>query len=182
MQIRQLNNKLVIVEATNQEKLTIRRSCIGVKNSGSILYIDDNLINRISLNYFPEKFYIVDQPSKIDNLHPSLRDYQRNDVIKMLSLQNILNRNKPGYGKTFETVEFCRLLNLKKILVICPKSVIPQWAKQFSLWWPEVEPNIQVGGRGPERRSQVIYVTNYEQLTPQCVGHQGRKKIYWNEL
>ncbi len=177
MQIRQLNNKLVIVEATNQEKLMIRRSCIGVKNSGSILYVDDNLVNRIALNYFPEKFYDVEHPSKIGNLHPSLRDYQRNDVIKMLSLQNILNRNKPGYGKTFETVEFCRLLNLKKILIVCPKSVIPQWAKQFILWWPEVEPNIQVGGRGPERRSQVIYVTNYEQLTPQCVGHQGRKKI-----
>lgn len=177
MQIRQLDNKLIIVEATNQEKIFIRRSCINIKTSGGIIYVDDNLVNRLALGYKPEEFYEKSRNKKVSEFHPKLREYQLKDVQKMLSLQNILNRNKPGYGKTFETVEYCRLCNLSKILIICPKTVIPQWKKQFTTWWPEVEPTVQIGGKGPERGSRVIYVTNYEQLTPRCVGHQGRKKI-----
>ena len=179
MLIRPLNKKLVIIDATNQEKLNIRRSCVNVTTSGNNLVLEDNLFNCTFLGYHPEDLYFQ-YPLKLytdDDINPKARDYQRNDLKRMLVLKNVFNRNKPGYGKTFETIEYCRILGLKKILIICPKTVVPQWKQQFAQWWPEVEQDVQMGGEGPEGRERTIYVTNYEQLTPRCIGHQGRRKI-----
>lgn len=179
MLIRPLNKKLAIIDATNQEKLNIRRSCVNVTTSGNNLILEDNLFNRKFLDYHPEDLYFQ-YPLKVytdDDINPKARDYQRNDILRMLDLKNVFNRNKPGYGKTFEAIEYCRILGLKKILVICPKSVVPQWKKQFAQWWPEVDQDVQMGGLGPEGGERVIYVTNYEQLTPRCIGHEGRRKV-----
>lgn len=177
MQIKQSNKKLWIIDATNSEKMSIRRTCVNVTTSGSNLILEDNIFNRVALEYYPEQLYAVEQPVQTDAPNKALRDYQLQDVLKMLTLKNVFNRNKPGYGKTFETIEYCRLLNLQKILIVCPKTVIPQWKSQFEQWWPIVAHMVQIGGMGPQEMSRVIYVTNYEQLTPRCVGHQGRKKI-----
>lgn len=179
MQIRPLNKKLVVIEATNQEKLTIRRTGVNITTSGSNLILEDNLFNRIILQYCPEDLYIDKHVGVVDNtdMNPLARDYQCDDLKRMYYLKNVFNRNKPGYGKTFETIEYCRLKDLHKILIICPKTVIPQWKEQFARWWPDVAQMVHTGGLGPQGGERSIYVTNYEQLTPRCIGHQGRRKI-----
>lgn len=175
MQIRLLNKKLLLIDCTNQEKLAIRRSCVNVKSRGTILVLDDNLFNRTYLGYKPEQLYQEKSDVREEDLNPKLRDYQRKDVLQMLQLQNVLNRNKPGYGKTFEAIEYCRLKGFKKILVICPKSVVYQWKQQFIQWWPNVEHMVYIGGMGSDPG---VHITNYEQLTPRNVAPRGsRKKI-----
>ena len=108
MLIRPLNKKLAIIDATNQEKLSIRRSCVNVTTSGNNLILEDNLFNRKFLDYHPEDLYFQ-YPLKVymdDDINPKARDYQRNDILRMLDLKNVFNRNKPGYGKTFEAIEY----------------------------------------------------------------------------
>lgn len=175
MLIKQLNKKLILTDLTNTEKLAVRRNCVNVKSTGATLTLDDNLFNRTYLQYSPETFYETKITVGEDELNPLLRDYQRKDVMGMLQLENVLNRNKPGYGKTFEAIEYCRLKNFKNILVVCPKSVVAQWKEQFQRWWPNVEPILANGGMGLEGG---ICITNYEQLTPHNIAPKGsRRKV-----
>lgn len=175
MRIQQLNKKLILSDLSNPEKLAVRRTCVNVKASGTTIVLDDNLFNRMYLGYKPEAFYEEESYVGEDELNPLLRDYQRADVLSMLKLKNVLNRNKPGYGKTFEAIEYCRLKGFKNILVICPKSVVTQWKYQFEQWWPNVEPTLASGGMGAEGG---ICITNYEQLTPRNVAPKGsRRKV-----
>lgn len=165
MLIRQLQKKLVLLECTNEEKMDIRRTCVNVATAGSTLLLEDNLFNRVYLQYKVEELLQLSRGECAPSLNPLLRDYQIKDVLQMLPLNQVFNRNKPGYGKTFEAVEYCRLKGLQDILVVCPKSVAPQWTEQFLKWWPEVN-------------LEKLLVTNYEQLTPRNVAPKGsRKKI-----
>lgn len=178
MQIKFFNNKWLVTELTNPEKMHLRRNSVNVQTQGSALIMEDNIYNRILLNINLDTI-MRDNRSHAAmeaNINPQAREYQSNDLIRMLQRTHILNRNKPGYGKTFESIEYCRLMGFNKILIICPKSVCTQWKSQFARWWPEVEQHVVVGGPGPKSGVTSIFVTNYEQFTPVNVSEDKRKK------
>lgn len=105
------------------------------------------------------KFY----PVSIDNFNKmiksldlpvSLKDYQIEDLLKSLGMPNVFNINKPGYGKTLETILWIRLILKKdfKVLILCPKSVISTWHEQLNKYWPNY------------LKAGTWWITNYEQL------------------
>lgn len=154
-------NKFFMSGLSQREKADIRRVAVNVttKMDGTLV-VDDCIFNRIILKFAPPKTLYNEDIEWTPR--PELRDYQIEDLNKMLKLKHVLNCNKMGYGKTLEAIEYCRILNLKRILVLCPKSVIEQWKDQFRKWWPEssdfiVEKPVQL------EHSQ-IYVTNYESI------------------
>lgn len=69
-----------------------------------------------------------------------LKDYQIEDLSKSLLEDNVFNINKPGYGKTLETIIWIKYqfeyANDRYILVLCPKSVIETWHNQLEKYWP----------------------------------------------
>lgn len=89
------------------------------------------------------------------NLPRKLKSYQLADLSKSLGRRYVFNINKPGYGKTLETILWMRL-NLTppfQVLILCPKTVIETaWYPQLNLYWP----NWQKEG--------MFWITNYEQL------------------
>lgn len=88
------------------------------------------------------------------NLPTFLKDYQRDDLSYALGMTNVFNINKPGYGKTLETIMWikCVLKRNFKVLILCPKSVIGTWELQLKKYWPEY---LTCG---------MWWITNYEQL------------------
>ena len=88
------------------------------------------------------------------NLGVTLKDYQIVDLCKSLMNPVVFNINKPGYGKTLETILWIRLILKKdfKILILCPKSVIGTWEEQLNRYWPNY------------LNEGVWWITNYEQL------------------
>ena len=89
------------------------------------------------------------------DLPRKLKSYQLADLSKSLGRRYVFNINKPGYGKTLETILWMRL-NLTppfQVLILCPKTVIETaWYPQLNLYWP----NWQKEG--------TFWITNYEQL------------------
>jgi len=83
-----------------------------------------------------------------------LKDYQIEDLSKLLVRGNSLNINKPGYGKTIETILWIKIVLKKdfKVLIICPKSVIETWHMQLKKYWPSY---LDCG---------TWWITNYHQL------------------
>ena len=82
------------------------------------------------------------------------KDYQVEDLSIALGRKAVFNINKPGYGKTIETILWIKI-NLQrdfKALILCPKSVISSWHDQLNKYWP---------GWASDG---MWWVTNYEQL------------------
>lgn len=120
----------------------ILKQCVGIVKKDGYWSADKNIFNDLLLGIWPS----FSQDTTEDLSNPILEDFQRADVSKMLSMPYpyILNRNKMGYGKTVETIEYMRLSGCKTILVVCPKSVVPQWKKELDKWWPEHPSSITV--------------------------------------
>ena len=90
-----------------------------------------------------------------------LKDYQLKDLSKSLNQDCVFNINKPGYGKTLETIIWLKYYyNMNKMynsrtpmfLVLCPKSVIETWHNQLKRYWPTYLEDCH------------WWITNYEQL------------------
>lgn len=177
MQIKLWNKKWLVSNLTNEEKIRLRRTAVNYTVKGDVFEFEDNIFNRIILGISTQD--ITDLPLDeytTTQISEQAREYQRKDIEGMRKLKNALNRNKPGYGKTFESIEYCRVMGFKKIMVICPKSVRAQWGQQFHRWWPEVDQDVVVEGVGPKRGDRSIFITNYEQLTFRNVAPKGAKK------
>ena len=88
----------------------------------------------------------------IPNFEP--KDYQVSDLSIALGRRAVFNINKPGYGKTIETILWIKI-NLQrdfKALILCPKSVISSWHNQLNKYWPSWTSD------------GMWWITNYEQL------------------
>ena len=100
-----------------------------------------------------------------------LKDYQIEDLNKSLVLDKVFNINKPGYGKTLETILWIKLILKKdfKALILCPKSVIETWHAQLNKYWPTWED------------AGTWLITNYEQLYNEQ-RFQRISQVYWDVI
>lgn len=100
-----------------------------------------------------------------------LKDYQVEDLSKSLALNQVFNINKPGYGKTLETIMWIKVVLKKdfKALILCPKSVITTWTNQLNKYWP---------GWASDG---MWWITNYEQLYDEQ-RQSIAKEIFWDVI
>ena len=95
--------------------------------------------------------------------------HQVKDLSMMLAMDNVFNINKPGYGKTLETIAWVKAVLKKdfRVLVLCPKSVVGTWQEQLKEYWPDY---LQCG---------MWWITNYEQLYDETRGNIA-KELEWD--
>ncbi|MAT16353.1 MAG: helicase [Planctomyces sp.] len=100
-------------------------------------------------------------------------DYQYEGIAWLFSRKSALLADEMGLGKTMQTITAMRLLlrsgQISKVLLICPKPLIPNWQREFSTWAEEL-PVTTVTGDTARRRmiwemsKPGIYLANYELL------------------
>lgn len=64
----------------------------------------------------------------------TLRPYQLEDAEFLSTLNTGACFNEQRTGKTPTILEVCRLKNCKKVLIVCPNSVLPQWQAEYTRW------------------------------------------------
>ena len=64
----------------------------------------------------------------------TLRPYQKEDAEFLSTLNQGACFNEQRTGKTPTILHVCRLKNFQKIVIVCPNSAIPQWAKEYQRW------------------------------------------------
>jgi SNF2 family DNA or RNA helicase len=67
----------------------------------------------------------------------NLREYQNQDAGYLLKKGSCLVLNEPRTGKTPTMITVMKALNTKRNIVICPSSLVLNWAKEFKQWYPE---------------------------------------------
>lgn len=90
---------------------------------------------------------------------PRLRPYQRVDVEYLSQLPCAGIFNEPRTGKTPTSIALIQRLCMPRNLVVCPASLVWNWAKEFERWAPEIKVFIVSGDK---RRRQAIYDTYME--------------------
>ena len=99
--------------------------------------------------------------------------YQYEGIAWLFAQKSALLADEMGLGKTMQTITAVRLLlrsgQVRRVLMVCPKPLIPNWQREFKLWAEEL-PITQMEGDGARRKmlwqmtSIPILLTNYEIL------------------
>jgi SNF2 family DNA or RNA helicase len=100
--------------------------------------------------------------------------YQYEGIAWLFASHAALLADEMGLGKTMQTITGIRLLlrsgQARRILLICPKPLIPNWLREFRTWAEEL-PVVAVEGNGARRRmlwtmpGVPILIANYELMT-----------------
>jgi len=81
--------------------------------------------------------------------------YQYEGIAWLFASQSALLADEMGLGKTMQTITAIRLLlrsgQARRIVLICPKPLIPNWQREFKTWAEEL-PVVTVEGNGPRRK------------------------------
>jgi SNF2 family DNA or RNA helicase len=86
-----------------------------------------------------EKFWLNKKESDIAPFYDNrLRGYQMQDSWYLQSRGSCLVLNEPRTGKTPTMITVLKALGTKRNLVICPSSLVLNWAKEFKQWYPEM--------------------------------------------
>jgi len=99
--------------------------------------------------------------------------YQYEGIAWLFAQKSALLADEMGLGKTMQTITATRLLlrsgRVRKILLVCPKPLIPNWQREFKLWAEEL-PIVTVEG-DTNRRNMLwrmpgnpILLCNYESM------------------
>ena len=99
--------------------------------------------------------------------------YQYEGIAWLFSQNAALLADEMGLGKTMQTITAIRLLlrsgQARRILLICPKPLIPNWQREFKTWAEEL-PVTTVSGDSARRRmlwkmpGNPILMANYESM------------------
>lgn len=100
--------------------------------------------------------------------------YQYEGIAWLFARHSALLADEMGLGKTMQTITGVRLLlrsgQVNRILLICPKPLIPNWQREFKTWAEEL-PIVTIEGNGARRKmlwtmpGVPILITNYESMT-----------------
>jgi superfamily II DNA or RNA helicase len=104
--------------------------------------------------------------------------FQLQGIAWLMQRKNALLADEMGLGKTMQAILAARLLwrqrRIEHILVICPKSLIGNWKREFEKWWPDVLAHLREAPS--DKRSFLQYnsitvlvkLINYEALARDC--------------
>ncbi len=97
--------------------------------------------------------------------------YQYEGIAWLFEQQAALLADEMGLGKTMQTITAMRLLlragQVRRILLVCPKPLIPNWQREFKSWAEEL-PIVTIEGDSHHRKLQwtmpgvPILLANYE--------------------
>lgn len=100
--------------------------------------------------------------------------HQYEGIGWLFSQKHALLADEMGLGKTMQTITAVRLLlrsgQVRRVLFVCPKPLIPNWQREFRTWAQEL-PIVTVEGDTARRRmiwsmpGVPILMTNYELLS-----------------
>jgi SNF2 family DNA or RNA helicase len=98
----------------------------------------------------------------------SLKPFQETGVNFLIKNKYCLLGDDVGLGKTIQAISAIKRLNLKNVLVLCPKSVKCQWKSEFGEWAPELKVLIIEGDKTDRlklwRQPSDVKIANYELL------------------
>ncbi len=101
-----------------------------------------------------------------------LRDYQKTGVEFLTNNSSALLGDDMGLGKTVQTIVSLKILfsnsGFKRTLLVVPNSLVSNWVKEFSIWYPELPIGILIGNKESRentlKHSSSTIIATYDQI------------------
>ena len=99
--------------------------------------------------------------------------YQLEGVAFLYARQAAILADEMGLGKTMQAITAIRLLlrsgEIRSVLLVCPKPLVPNWRREFDLWSPEIPVQVIEGDQARRRwlwrlTDMPVKIANYELL------------------
>lgn len=155
-----VSNQTMVVDC--RDRSLIKR-CLNprpVKGSDTQYYVPNTLFNMYILGLYSAEDIKGELRAEVA---APLYDHQIANLSEKVENPFVLNANKMGYGKTVTGLAYARQHNCKKILIVCPKSVLYHWKDTVGWYWPERLAETQILPKlvkdGPQ-----ITIINYDML------------------
>ena len=137
--------------------------------------LDRAIGTRIDNSYsgLPEELVreVETEPIYVDGLHASLRSYQEFGVRYILRQGSVLLGDEMGLGKTIQAIAAMvslRALGATHFMVVCPASVLVNWAREIQKFSDLAVTTVRGGDQGAVGRWTVkggVAVTTYESIS-----------------
>jgi SNF2 family DNA or RNA helicase len=99
--------------------------------------------------------------------------HQRAGVKFLATAKRALLADEPGLGKTAQAIRALKEIqnngqDVFPLLIVCPNTLKKNWAREFTMWWPEISTQV-VKGSSAQRNKQLsnesdVYIINWESL------------------
>lgn len=111
----------------------------------------------------------------------SLRTYQNEGTEWLIKRKTALLADEPGLGKSCQFVRACDALGARRVLVVCPASVVINWQREFEKFsWTGVEPTVvsynKINSLPDDARYEVLGLDEAHYLKSQ--GSQRTQNVY----
>lgn len=84
------------------------------------------------------------------------------EAVKGKSTAGVLLADDQGLGKTVQAIAALHALRIARAIVVCPKSVAVNWAREIRAWIPGAEPCVLVGTKaGAIPAGATVAIVNY---------------------
>lgn len=100
--------------------------------------------------------------------------YQKQGIAFLYGAHYAILADEMGLGKTMQAITTIRLLfrsgECRRVLLVCPKSLMTNWKREFELWAPEI-PILMIEGKSERRKwlwelkNAPLRIANYELLS-----------------
>lgn len=163
------------------------RKCTRLKPPDDVIKLEDRL------NYVlqPPVETLLDSRSLAFPFQPF--PYQLEGIAFLYPRHTAILADEMGLGKTMQAITTIRLLlhcgEVRTVLLICPKPLVTNWQREFSVWAPEV-PVLVIEGDQDRRRWQwqltgvAVRIANYELLNRDRAVFEGldaqEKPVHFN--
>ena len=131
---------------SKQDQLLINSSIIYAKKLGVELILDQEVKDWCNTEFRnTQEFATIFKDDTVElpiSYNSSLRKYQRSDVLILSKMKRAILGNDPGTGKTLECIALADLIKAKRVLVICPLSLIGSWRDEIKLWCDDKDTKI----------------------------------------
>ena len=106
--------------------------------------------------------------------------FQFEGIQFLASRKRALLADEMGLGKTVQAILAMRARihagMVERVLITCPKSLLPTWYTEISIWAPELSVTVV---HGPTKQDAIsrkhhVYITNYETVTTLICGGHGQ--------
>jgi SNF2 family DNA or RNA helicase len=151
----------------SESPASARPTVTRIKPPGDTIKLEDRL------------YYVLQPPLETliqsDALHFPFEPfpYQYQGVAFLYPRYSAVLADEMGLGKTMQSITAIRMLlragELRSVLLVCPKPLVTNWRREFSLWAPEIPIGI-IEGDATKRRWQwthdgaPVKIANYELL------------------
>ncbi len=108
--------------------------------------------------------------------------FQFEGIKFLFSQSRALLSDEMGLGKTIQAILAMRSRihsgRVQRVLIVCPKSLLPTWEREVNEWAPELSVTL-VHGSNRKRslaRKHHVYITNYESVTREICDDSGSQR------